>query len=182
MVDALEAVPPGPQHLLGIVEPLLRIAAEGPAEEAGKLVAEVGVEDLGVDLGLAGHQGRIALAVAPLGQRAGRQLVERHRGGEPLGVEVPAGRLPLRQEGLQVADGARPALDLDEEETDEVSTKRSTSLMLPSSTMNSKLDQARKGSWGGSHCRTYSRASRSQGYCDSLIVVQLLLMAGSGKT
>ena len=47
------------------------------------------------------------------------------------------------------AQDARPALDLDEEEPTSVSTKRSTSLMLPSSAMNWKLDQARKGSFGG---------------------------------
>ena len=58
-----------------------------------------------------------------------------------------------------------------------VKTSRSTSLMLPSSAMNSKLDQARYASRDGNCSRTKSKASRSQGNLDSAIVVQLFALA-----
>src|SRR5262245_167062 len=49
--------------------------------------------------------------------------------------------------------------------------------MLPSRAMNSKLAQARYGSWSGQRSRTKSRASRSQGYLDSVTVVQFFLLS-----
>lgn len=53
-----------------------------------------------------------------------------------------------------------------------VKSRRSTSLMLPSSAMNSEFAQALYGSRSGNRERTNTKASLSQGNCDSAIVCQ----------
>ena len=51
-------------------------------------------------------------------------------------------------------------------------TRRSTSLMLPSLAMNSKFDHARKGSPFGRRALRYSSASCSHAYSEGVIAVQ----------
>jgi hypothetical protein len=53
-----------------------------------------------------------------------------------------------------------------------VRTRASTSLTLPSSSMNSKFDHARHGSWSGRWLRRKSNASCSQANADGLTAVQ----------
>ena len=105
-IDSLEALGPLAEHLFGVVEALGRVPAEGSGEERREAFPQVGVELLGVDRDFAIQVRRIGLAVAPYGQRAGGQLVERHPGRVAFGVEVPARRLAQREQGVEVALGA----------------------------------------------------------------------------
>ena len=100
---------PGLEHLLGVVEAFLRVAAERSAKEFGERFAEVRVvEPLGVDRGFAFHHGRIGLAVVPNGQVSRGHLVQRDGGREPFGVQIPARRLAQGQEGIEVTGGSGP--------------------------------------------------------------------------
>jgi hypothetical protein len=108
LIEVLEAVAPRAEHLLGVVEPLGDVPAEGLAEERGQPLPQARVEQLGIDGGLLVEMGRVGRAVAPPGKRPGRQLVQGDGRGVALGVEVPAGRLSQGQKRVEIPGGARP--------------------------------------------------------------------------
>ena len=49
LFEVLEAVPPFPEHLLGVIEALGDVAAERLAEELGEPLPQAGVEQLRID-------------------------------------------------------------------------------------------------------------------------------------
>ncbi len=108
LFDGLEALAPGVEHFVGVVEALIHIAPEGLAEEGRKAIAQAGIETLGLQGDLAGKVRGIALGVAPDGLGARGEFVERDRDGVALGVEIPA--LAQGQEGIKIAVGARADL------------------------------------------------------------------------
>src|SRR5690606_30334096 len=88
--NVLKYQPPFVGHLLDRVEPGAGVAGKRRAEEGGEPGGDRGVEEFGHDRDLVRGHRWVADAVTPPGQRAGRHLVERDRGGEPLGGQVVA--------------------------------------------------------------------------------------------
>ena len=104
-LDPGKDVPPGPQHLFGVVEPLGDVAAQGLGEEFGERLAQGRwIEQLGVDrdLGVGAQVRRVGRAVTPLGQRTGGQFVQRDRGSVSFGVQIPPRGLAERQQRVEI--------------------------------------------------------------------------------
>lgn len=83
---------------------LLRVAVQRPLEELGQPLAQRLVEQLGGDiqLGFRDRQ-RVDGAVAPHRAFTGRHLVQRDRGGVPLGVVVITGATAATQKRIEIA-------------------------------------------------------------------------------
>ena len=65
LFDILETMPPLPQHLLGIVEPLRDVAAKCLAKELGESLPETRVEELCFNRDFAVEVRRVGRAVTP---------------------------------------------------------------------------------------------------------------------
>ena len=101
-----EDAAPGGEHLLGVVEAATIVPRQGLGEEGGHGLAQGGLEGLGIQADLVLDHRGVALAIAPHRQGAGGHLVEGDRGGEALGIGVPARGLAQGQEGVEVGHGA----------------------------------------------------------------------------
>jgi hypothetical protein len=136
-----------------------------PAGQAGGRQKDRGLDEGQADLGLG--DGRLALEQA--GQALGFAVGEDQRvvdrvGLRPSVVQVQLCASPVSTPGrLLISTRKRPAGE---------STSASTSLTLPSSSMNSKLVQTCQGSRSGSWPRSQSSASRSHAKLDSAMTCQ----------
>ena len=108
LVDVLEALPPGREHLLGIVEPLGDVRGGRPSGRRAAAPSRRPGSNASGLMVISVPGGRCEGSVVPsphCGKRARGQLVERHGGGVALGVQVPARRLAQRQQRVEVAGG-----------------------------------------------------------------------------
>ena len=98
----LEHLPPGAQHVTGIVEPLAEIAGQRPCEESGERPSHHRIEDLALDGHLLVEHRWRAGTVSPARGLANSHLVERDGRREAFGVEIPSFAGAQRQKGIEV--------------------------------------------------------------------------------
>ena len=108
LFEVLEAVPPFPEHLLGVIEALGDVATERLAEELGEPLPQACVEKFRIDADLAVEVRRVGGAVPPARQRPGGQLMEGRGRRVALGVKVPAWGLAQGEQRVEVSRGPGP--------------------------------------------------------------------------
>ena len=108
-VDAQEAFTPGVEHLTGVVEPFLGIAAKPLLEEFGQAVTKRRIEQIAIDGGFAIEMGRITLTIAPFRKIVwpGGEFKQGDRCGIAFGVQIPAFVLSHGEEWIEIPGCSR---------------------------------------------------------------------------
>ena len=105
LFEILEAVPPFPEHLLGVIEALGDVPTERLTEELGEPLPRACVEKFRINADLAVEVRRVSGAVPPARQRPGGQLMEGRGRRVALGVKVPAWWLTQGEQWVEIPLG-----------------------------------------------------------------------------
>ena len=102
---------PRREHLVSVVEALLRMSPQSLLEKGCEVFADGCIDQVALDGRFVLDEVRSALTISPVGERPGRHFMKDHRGCEALGGSVPAQASLLElKKRLEVRRGSRPYL------------------------------------------------------------------------